>query len=152
MLLAIYLKTYAGTLFLQQTFYPLMILFQTEAENIGTDLFDPATSKLGGVAILTIHLGIMAQMKKFFLIHPRSQFFDVMNYPVAALLVLPILPPWPLYSYSAWANYVGGFMALAVLASVTAQKVRDSVSLDDKQAAEIKNAANFAEQETPKSE
>lgn len=154
MLLAIYLKTYIGTVYLQSFFYPLLILFQTEAEDIGTDLFDPATSKLGGVAILTIHLGIMAQLKKFFLIDPRRKFFDIVNYPVAFLLVLPILPPWPVWEYASWANYVGGSLALAVLASVTAQKVRDAVPDEDKEAADKENIrlATVADMERDKSE
>jgi hypothetical protein len=118
----------------------MFFLLQTEAEDIGTDLFDPATSKLGGVAILTIHLGIMAQLKKFFLIAERRKFFDFLNYPVAFLLVVPILPPWPIWEFSAWANFVGGSIALAVLASVTAQKVRDAVPEEDKERAALHDA------------
>lgn len=141
-------------MYVQTYFYPLLVLLQTEAEEVGTDLFDPATSKLGGVAILTIHLGIMAQLKKFFLVDPKRKFFDILNYPIAFGLVLPILPPWPLWEYSAWANYVGGSLALAVLASVTAQKVRDAVPDEDKAAADKENMrlATLADMEHNKSE
>lgn len=128
------------SIYMQAFLHPMFFLLQTEAENIGTDLFDPATSKLGGVAILTIHLGIMAQLKKFFLISERRKFFDFFNYPVAFLLVLPILPPWPVWEFSAWANYTGGSVALAVLASVTAQKVRDAVPEEDKIQAALHDA------------
>jgi hypothetical protein len=126
--------------YMQALLYPMFFILQTESENIGTDLFDPATSKLGGVAILTIHLGIMAQMKKFFLIESRRKFYDFLNYPTAFILVLPILPPWPIWEFSAWANYTGGSIALAVLASVTAQKVRDAVPEEDKERAALHDA------------
>jgi hypothetical protein len=143
----VFLTTHIYSLYTQTLLYPMFFLLQTEAENIGTDLFDPATSKLGGVAILTIHLGIMAQLKKFFLIATRRRFFDFLNYPVAFALVTPILPPWPIWEYGAWANYVGGSVALAVLASVTAQKVRDAVPEEDKQEAALHDARK-AEAET----
>lgn len=96
-------------------------------QGLDPNLFDPAVSRLGGMSILTIHMGIMSQIKRFFILGRRRDIFDFMNYPLAFFLVLPVLPPWPVWSYAAWANYIGGAVALAVLASVTAQKVRDAV-------------------------
>jgi hypothetical protein len=136
----VFLTAAIYSIYTQTLVYPMFFILQTESENIGTDLFDPATSKLGGVAILTIHLGIMAQMKKFFLIETRRKFYDFLNYPTAFILVLPILPPWPVWEFSAWANYAGGSIALAVLASVTAQKVRDAVPEEDKAKAALHDA------------
>jgi hypothetical protein len=89
-------------------------------------IFDPATAKLGGVLILTVHMVIMSQLKRFFLPFSRSKYFDLMNFPVSFILVLIVLPPWPVWSFEAWSNYVAGSIGLAALASVTAQKVRDT--------------------------
>lgn len=93
-------------------------------------VFDPATAKLGGVLILTVHMTIMAQLKQYFTLKPKSRLYDMVNYPLAFLLVLPVLPPWPVWAWEAWAAYVSGAIGLAVLASVTAQKTRDTPSSD----------------------
>ena len=118
---------FGGALF----FIPHGILAILATQGLDPNLFDPAVSKLGGMSILTIHMGIMAQMKRFFLLGRRRDIFDFMNYPLAFILVLPVLPPWPVWSYAAWTNYIGGGVALAVLASVTAQKVRDAVPKEE---------------------
>lgn len=105
------------------------MLLQIDVNNV----FDPATAKLGGVLLLTIHMTIMAQFKRFFGLNPRKIFFDFVNYPLSFLECLLVLPPWPLYSGEAWGNYIGASIGLAILASVTAQKVRDAPESTDEE-------------------
>lgn len=86
--------------------------------------FNPETAVIGGMSLLTIHMVIMAQIRKFL---PEwkilDKIFDLINYPVAFVLILLVNPPWPLYESSEWGEYIGYSIASATLASVAAGKV-----------------------------
>lgn len=86
--------------------------------------FNPETALLGGMSLLAIHQVIMAQVRRFVPEHKRlERFFDLLNYPIAFILMLLISPPWPIYSSVAWSNYISFSIATAALASIVAGKV-----------------------------
>lgn len=86
------------------------------------DVFNPETAVIGGTAVLTIHLTIMAQVRRF-IPNRLAGAFDLLNYPLAFLEMLFINPPYPLVDYGEWQAYAGGAIAIAALASVSAKKV-----------------------------
>ena len=104
--------------------------------------FNPETAVFGGMSLITIHLVIMSQIRKF---APDwkylNKFFDLLNYPVAFVLLLFVHPPWPIYSGEAWGAYIQFSISTAALASVAAGKV---ISEDKKkiQELEIEKAKN----------
>lgn len=93
--------------------------------------FDPNLATIGGVSLPLIHMTLMSQLRAFF---PRkirrltltTKVFDLINYPVAAVELLLLVPPWPLYSGQAWATYLGAVLATATAISATAKKVQDA--------------------------
>lgn len=86
--------------------------------------FNPETALLGGMSLLAIHQVIMAQIRKLIPDHKQlERFFDFLNYPIAFILMLLISPPWPIYSSTAWSNYIAFSLSTAALASIVAGKV-----------------------------
>ena len=93
--------------------------------------FDPETATLGGVSLSFIHLTIMSQFAKITSPYRKNKLskwadwmLDLLNYPLAALELLVVIPPWPIYSYSAWSLYAGAILGTATAASAVAKKVR----------------------------
>ena len=94
------------------------------------DGFNPETAAIGGMTVISVQLVLMAQIRSFFPGRIRgwsvsTKIFDLINYLVSAVLLLLVIPPWPVYSYEAWRNYIGASLATAALASITAKKVMD---------------------------
>lgn len=84
--------------------------------------FNPETAVIGGTAVLTLHLTIMAQVRRF-MPNRLAGLFDLLNYPLAFVEMLMINPPYPLVNYGEWRDYAGGALAVAALASISAKKV-----------------------------
>lgn len=86
--------------------------------------FNPETALIGGISLLTVHLTIMAMLRKkapkwYFI----DEFFDFLNFPLAFLEMLIVQPPWPIYQFSAWQEWTANSIALAALATVAASKI-----------------------------
>lgn len=94
------------------------------------DALDVTTVKIGGVLVLSAHMIIMAQFKRVFdhgFLRRLKFVYDFFNYMIAAILMLVVVPPIPIYSGDAWKIYIGATIALAVTATSTANKVRDDL-------------------------
>jgi hypothetical protein len=85
--------------------------------------FNVETAVIGGMSLISVHMVIMSQIRKFIPEYPfLNKIFDLFNYPVAFILILVLNPPWPIVSAAAWGEYISYSVALAVLASITAGK------------------------------
>jgi hypothetical protein len=85
--------------------------------------YEIAVIGIGGVAVLLIQQTIMSMLRPFF---SDSRYFDLMNFPVAAF-VLMFLPALNLLDWRLWG---GMTLALGTLATVGAKKVADAKGKD----------------------